>query len=277
MGGGAWKVAYADFVTAMMALFMVLWILGNEQETLDQLQEYFRNPPSPWEENFNKFIVETGEFQGFSMDRDGAERSFNATDPSVLKGIMDTFHQMLKNNHEMEKMPPVEMDLTADELRMVLFDREDMSLFRGDSTSLTTWGDFMIQNIAWLIGHYDLQVTIESHTHPLYEGNKRDYGPWELTSDRANKVRRSLAFYADGEISVKRVVGYGAVQPLEEGDDFLKPDERTIISLSMPPSVDAEHYEIKRQIEEQRLQSVQPLDLLQLDALQQENNAPTSE
>lgn len=275
MGGGAWKVAYADFVTAMMALFMVLWILGNEQEALDQLQEYFRNPPSPWEENYNKFLVEIGEFQGFSDDRDGINQSFNASDPSVLKGIMDTFQQMLASSHEMEKLPPVEMDLTADELRMVLFDRDDMSLFRGDSTALTNWGNFMIQNIAWLVGRYGLQVTIESHTHPDYIGNGDDYGPWELTSDRANKVRRTLAFYADGEISVKRVVGFGAVEPLEEGEDFMKPDERTIISLSMPPTTDSTHFETKRQLEEQRLRARQPVDLLKLDSLQQENNAPS--
>jgi flagellar motor protein MotB len=89
-GGGAWKVAAADFFTAMMALFMVLWILGSEQEMLEQLQEYFRNPPSPFTQSSGKFVTDTGSFSGRSSV-DGSKNFFDSMDPSILKGIVSEF------------------------------------------------------------------------------------------------------------------------------------------------------------------------------------------
>ena len=141
MSGGAWKVAYADFVTAMMALFMVLWILGAEQDILMELQDYFRNPPSPWESETSKYLIETGEHMGFSSEDEAREDYFNSPDPAILQGIVDEFNKLLESDMN-DVPPPVKMTLTSDGLRMVIFDRDDSPMFLPRGVDLTDW-DFL--------------------------------------------------------------------------------------------------------------------------------------
>jgi chemotaxis protein MotB len=260
-GGGAWKVAAADFFTAMMALFMVLWILGSEQELLEQMQEYFRNPPSPWDRLANKYLVETGEFEGLSDLEDADKNFFNSDHASVLKGIRDAFMQLIEKQTT-DRQPPIDLSLVGDELRLILYNREDMSLFRGDTTALTEWGEFMVMNIAWLLTQHELQVTIESHVSSDYRIKKASYGPFELTTDRSNRVRRSLEHFGKEGVDVKRVVGYGSVRPLRDGETELRKNDRTIISLSMPQQMTTEDFKQMRDIEERLQENQQSIDLL---------------
>jgi chemotaxis protein MotB len=264
MAGGAWKVAYADFVTAMMAFFMVLWILGTEQEMLDQLQEYFRNPPSPWEREANKFMVESGDFQGMSDSLNADEDFFNADQADVLQGIRDSFTELIQQN-ELIDSPPIDIDLIGDELRLTLYNQDEMSLFKGDTTGLSQWGEFIIMNIAWILTRHDLEVTIESDIGNDYRVKKPTYGPFELTSDRSNRVRRGLEHFAKGAVDVKRVVGYGSARPLEGGESGIKRHDRTVISLSMPEQMETEDYEKKRAIEQQMQNNQKSVDLLRED------------
>ena len=234
MGGGAWKVAYADFVTAMMALFMVLWILGAEQDLLDELQEYFKNPPSPWSEASSKFLVETGDHMGFSKERNADDEFFNSPDPAILQGVVDDFNRLLESDLN-DAPSPVKMTLTADGLRMVIFDRDDTPMFYSGGTELTEWGMFLLQNMAWLLTRYDFNVTIESHSEQDMPERSPDYGPWELTTDRSNKIRRELQHYAGGDFGIGRVSGYGATQPAEPDEDGMPvTHQRVVVSLSLP-------------------------------------------
>lgn len=239
MSGGAWKVAYADFVTAMMALFMVLWILGAEQDILMELQDYFRNPPSPWESETSKYLIETGDHMGFSTEDEAREDYFNSPDPAILQGIVDEFNKLLESDMN-DVPPPVKMTLTSDGLRMVIFDRDDSPMFLPRGVDLTDWGMFLLQNIAWLLSRYEFEVTIESHCEPDMPVEK-NYGPWELTTDRSNKVRRELQHYAGGEVGIGRVSGYGATQPVEmdasEVSDFPPINQRVIISMNLPDPI----------------------------------------
>lgn len=237
-GGGAWKVAYADFITAMMALFMVLWILGSEEELLEHMQEYFRNPPSPWDREAGKYLVELGEFEGI-LGEDLDEASFvTRGDPAILTGIIEDFYKLLRLDMETEKVPPVEMVLTSDGLRMVIFDRKDTPLFKGDTAEFTDWGEFLMQNLAWLLTRHSFDVIIEGHSNSdvRREGPSGEpYGPWELSVDRSNKVRRTLEFYASGQpLGIQRVVGYGDTQPVEGGEGNGRVNRRVTLSLSMP-------------------------------------------
>jgi chemotaxis protein MotB len=236
MSGGAWKVAYADFVTAMMALFMVLWILGAEQDILMELQDYFRNPPSPWESETSKYLIETGEHMGFSAEDEARDNYFNSPDPAILQGIVDEFNKLLQSDMN-DVPPPVKMTLTSDGLRMVIFDRDDSPMFLPRGVDLTDWGMFLLQNIAWLLSRYEFEVSIESHCEPDMPVNA-NYGPWELTTDRSNKIRRKLQHYAGGEVGIGRVSGYGASQPVDpdesEASDFPPIHQRVIISMNLP-------------------------------------------
>lgn len=232
--GGAWKVAYADFITAMMALFMVLWILGSEQELLEQMQEYFRNPPSPWDRASGKFLVEIGENMGIRKEGNTDDGVFDNVDPSVIKGIIESFYRTLQIDIRNEDVPPVEMVITSDGLRLIIYDREDSPMFARQSSELTEWGDFLLQNLAWLLSRHEFEAVIEGHAEPGMAAES-DYGPWELSVDRANKVRRMLEFYAGGEVGIHQVSGYGSEQPLAEDlQTEGRTHQRITVSLTLP-------------------------------------------
>lgn len=250
--GGAWKVAYADFITAMMALFMVLWILGTEQELLEQMQEYFRNPPTPWDRQSGKYLVDIGEFVGTMREGHHEDTFFNEMDPSLLKGIMEDFSRMVQSELSQSDAAPVEMVLTSDGLRMIIFDRENTPMFLEGSRELTEWGDFLVQNLAWLLSRYNFNVVIEGHSGPPASeeaGDDPDFGPWELSTGRANVVRRMLEKYAGGEVGISRVTGYGDKRPLEGGETRGRTHQRITLSLTLPnplngdPDVPAEPVE----------------------------------
>lgn len=243
-GGGAWKVAYADFITAMMALFMVLWILGAEEELLEQLQEYFRNPPSPFDSRSGKYPVDIGEFSGHSSV-DDKEVFFDSMDPTVLQGLVEEFYKVLDVSTSSEDSPPVEITITSDGLRLVIFDRQDTPLFDDAKTELSAWGLFLTQNLAWLLSRYPFHVVIESHSGELDALHKdawsKEYGSWELTTDRANEIRRSLQLYANGDLDIKRVSGYGDTKPLEDGPGHGRTNQRVSLSLSLAKDLEVKH------------------------------------
>ena len=234
--GGAWKVAYADFITAMMALFMVLWILGSEEELLEQLQEYFRNPPSPFESTAGKFPVEIGEFSGHSSI-DAKEAFFDSQNPTILQGLVEEFYRILDVKTSADKVPPVEVSIVSDGLRILIFDRQDTPLFKDGETRLSSWGEFLVQNLAWLLTRYPFHVVIESHSGELDAKRKElwtpSYSTWELTTDRANEIRRNLQVYANGDLDIKRVSGFGNIKPLEGGAGHGRTNQRVSLSLSL--------------------------------------------
>lgn len=242
--GGAWKVAYADFITAMMALFMVLWILGTEEELLKEFQEYFRNPPSPFLRQSGKFPVDLGEYSGHSSE-DLSEAFFERVDPAVLQNIVREFNRILNMQESSDRAPPVEITLTSDGLRMLIFDREDTPLFGDNSAKLTTWGDFLMQNLAWLISRYPFRMVIESHSGErdaaFAQATGAELAPWDLSVERSQEIRRQLQFYAAGDLEVRRVSGYGDSSPLEEGADRGRTHQRVSLSLSLAHEIEKEN------------------------------------
>ncbi|MCH8473754.1 MAG: hypothetical protein LAT55_00820 [Opitutales bacterium] len=236
-GGGAWKVAAADFFTAMMALFMVLWILGSEQEMLEQLQEYFRNPPSPFTERSGKFPVEMGDFSGRSAT-DAEEAFFDRIDPIILKGIVNEFNRILQMEATQDEVPPVDITITSDGLRVSLFDRKDTALFQANHTELTPWANFVTQNLAWLISRYPFEIIVESYTSetPAEESDLMQPGDtaWELSTRRGNIFRQRLQFYANEQLNFRSVVGYGPDSSFSEQEIARgKSNQRIVLSLSL--------------------------------------------
>jgi chemotaxis protein MotB len=129
------------------------------------------------------------------------------------------------------------MVLTSDGLRMIIFDREDTPIFLDGSRELTEWGDFLMQNLAWLLSRYSFNVVIEGHSgSPSAEETAGDpeYGPWELSTGRANMVRRLLEKYAGGGVGISRVTGYGDKRPLEDGEGNGRTHQRITLSLTLP-------------------------------------------
>ena len=226
--GGAWKVAYADFVTALMALFMVLWISGQNIEIRKATSKFFQDPYNALPERSSGAM---------SAQIAGARNDESHTDPTApanmgfLQAIAKELYRLV-NVEEKQEDRPVDIEVTSDGLRINLYNRAAKPLFKKDSSEFTDWGGFVVQTVAWLIDRYNFKVYIDGHVPSGREPLRKDYGSWELSADRANASRRALQHYAvDGRL-IERVAGYGDTAPLPNSVPESDSNERITISLS---------------------------------------------
>lgn len=123
--------------------------------------------------------------------------------------------------------------MTSDGLRLTLFDRASRPLFVDNTAEFTEWGRFAIQNIAWIVDRHHLRVTIDGHTRADLALPKADYGPWELSSDRANASRRGLVHFAVEAELIERVTGYADTRGLPDKEPSDESNQRVTLSLSL--------------------------------------------
>ena len=226
--GGAWKVAYADFVTAMMALFMVLWICAQDKKILLATSKYFKQPfNSMTDRSVGVMQGKEGGSEGNDQTRDTA----TAANLAFLNALASQLSRMI-NVHDAIEEKSVDMQVTSDGLKITLYDRAKHAIFKKGTAEITEWGQFTMQNLAWLIDHNDLKVYIDGHTSAGGAQADADYGPWELTADRANAARRLLVKIAVNPQKIERVTGFAATKPLPNTPAEADDNERITISLS---------------------------------------------
>ncbi len=228
-GGGAWKVAYADFVTAMMALFMVLWISAQDEEIMLSTSRYFQNPfQYAFEENSSGIMKDGGSsFQGDS----GQNKSM--VDMNFLHTLASEFMRML-DIEESDPNAPIQVSVTSDGMRITVYDRPNQPLFKEGTYDLTKWGDFILENLAWYVDRHTLRVRIDAHT----PSQRHDTGapiqdPWELTTLRANAARKTLVHYALSSDKIDRVTGFGDAHPLKGQPADAQVNQRVEFSLAV--------------------------------------------
>ena len=231
--GGAWKVAYADFVTAMMALFMVLWITAQDPKVLTATADYFRNPHKPiYTGPAGLMPLNQSTLNPAAKDKIRTEAFPNAT---LLQRIARDFFKALSVDSAAQDKP-VDLVVTPDGLKINLFNRGQRPLFVQNTATLTEWGKLVLQNLAWLIDRHRFKVIIEGHTPAGFVSPAKDYGAWELTADRANSARRALELYAVSDDQIKRVVGCADTQPLPDLPPTDEHNARVTLALSFSPS-----------------------------------------
>jgi chemotaxis protein MotB len=226
--GGAWKVAYADFVTAMMALFMVLWICSQDKQILIATSRYFKQP-------FNALTDRSvGVMQGNaggSKGKDQARDSASVANLAFLNALASELNRLL-SVQDIPDEKPAEMEITSDGLKLTLFDRAKHAVFKKGSAEPTEWGRFVLQNLAWTIERNNLKAYIEGHSASGFIAPHANYGMWELTTDRANMARRLLEQYAVDPKKIERIAGFADTQPLRGHKPDDEANERISISLS---------------------------------------------
>jgi chemotaxis protein MotB len=234
--GGAWKVAYADFVTAMMALFMVLWISAQDKEILIATSQYFQNPfRSPMDAtsgvlpfNSNKTSKASGDQAGSDKEQD-RNKQIQLT---FLSSVAADFYRLLHLDESLAGKP-VDVQVTTDGLRVTLFDRLQRPLFVGNTAEFTEWGNFILQSLAWTIERHKFHVTIDGHTKANIVPKNETYGSWELSADRANAARRLLVHYAVEPTQIERVTGYADTKPMDGEKRESEANQRITLSLTL--------------------------------------------
>lgn len=230
--GGAWKVAYADFVTAMMALFMVLWIVSQDDEVLIFTSKYFQNPFNSPLERSTGIMNDAGSGMSFGGDENGGVTQLSSMiDIAFLHSLAKELYRLLDAQEEEMEESPVDIKVVDDGLRITLFDGLEYPLFKDHTAEFTEWGEYIMQNLAWLVDRYNFRVRIDSYTFAGYESPDKQYTVWELTSDQANAARRSLVRYALESDKIERVTGYGDQNPLKGMEPNHRRNQRLEISL----------------------------------------------
>jgi len=238
--GGAWKVAYADFVTAMMALFMVLWICAQDKKILLATSRYFQSPfhsvmqansgVMPYQKNTESQSSSSSDDEGSGTK--SQSQSSHQIELTFLNSVAADFYRLLHLDQDLNEKP-IDIQVTSDGLRITLFDRANRPVFKTNTAEFTEWGRFVLQNLAWLIDRHRFRVTIDGHTRAKLALPKPEYTAWELSADRANAARRSLVYFAVDPSLVDRVSGYADTRPLSDVKPESEANQRITLSLTL--------------------------------------------
>ena len=215
--GGSWKVAYADFVTAMMALFLVLWLTSQDEKIKEAVQRSFTNPFSSLTKE-SSGIIPQKDTPASSANRSGNFDSSSAVELAMLRRLSDDLLKALQKEEEDPKTdPPTKLDLTSEGLRISIFDRSRKPIFKAQSAEFTPYGDWVMSTLAWQISLYaSFTVEVEGHTESGRQPVRLDYGDWEISSDRASAARRKLIEHGVSSGQIRKVAGFADTIPMPQ-------------------------------------------------------------
>ena len=189
--GGSWKVAYADFVTAMMALFMCCGLPPRTSEIKEAVERAFRNPFS-YVTKESVGIIPNKEMHGcqeqFGQFRFRLRRRDEHAAPD-----QPGLDQVLARRQRIEDDGAVKLDLTPEGFESMFLTARTNRFSSRTPTKFTTYGDWVFSTLAWEISRYtSFAIELEGHTETGNSPIREDYGDWEVSSDCANAARRKL-------------------------------------------------------------------------------------
>jgi chemotaxis protein MotB len=215
--GGAWKVAYADFVTAMMSLFIVLWLMGSSEKVKRAVAGYFNDPKG------------TGAQLGTTLTGTGQAVSQVSTDQ--LQKLKDKLEQEIKARKDLEKLSKqIEITITPEGLRIELIEDKDGTFYELGSAKLSSSGQELLALLASELKTLPNALLIEGHTDATPYSDVSGYSNWDLSADRANSARRLLQQDGVRTNQVTQVRGY-ADQMLRVKNNPTDPSNRRVSIL----------------------------------------------
>ena len=255
--GGAWKIAYADFVTAMMAFFLLMWLLGSTTEGDKKgIADYFQSP-------LKVALLNGGSGSGDSSsvlkgggqdltrsggqvkrgDVDAPRSTVNlqalrheqrAAEAAKLQEISEQVESELKNSAKLAQYASqIKMDMTRDGLRIQIVDEQARPMFDSGSAVVKSYMRELLRAIGGVLVEVPNRLTLEGHTDAMpFPGGDRGYSNWELSADRANASRRELVAGGLTEDRVLRVLGLASSQPFNRNDPA-EPQNRRISIIVM--------------------------------------------
>ncbi|OYU46478.1 MAG: flagellar motor protein MotB [Burkholderiales bacterium PBB4] len=255
--GGAWKIAYADFVTAMMAFFLLMWLLGSTSEGDKKgISDYFQSPLKVAMQGgsgagASNSIINGGgndltQSAGMSRRGDGTNRDAKKMsgdsnkaaaakrDAQVLAALSAKIAGVISANPKMaEFSSQIKLEITPDGLLIQIVDDQRRPMFDSGSAAVKPYMRDILREIGIALMDVENKISLDGHTdQSSYANAARGYSNWELSADRANASRRELAAAGMPEAKLARVVGMASSLPLEPTDP-LSPTNRRISILVM--------------------------------------------
>lgn len=236
-GGGAhgsWKIAYADFMTAMMAFFLVMWLISiSSPKELIQIAEYFRTPlatavtggprisnsDSPIPGGGDDYTQQKGEIQK-QPNIDDLKKRMEQSRLSKLRGDLD---QLIEADPKLRALRPhLKIDLVQEGLRIQIIDSQNRPMFKTGSAEVEPYMRDILRAIAPILNGIPNRISLSGHTDDFpYANGEKGYSNWELSADRANASRRELVAGGLDNGKILRVVGMAATMRMADAG----PDE----------------------------------------------------
>jgi len=284
--GGAWKIAYADFVTAMMAFFLLMWLLGStSQGDLNGIAEFFQNPL--------KVSMGGGSGSGDSSSViAGGGKDLTATHGQVKKGDIEAEKktinlQRLKADFERVEKAKLEtlkgdlealinatpalsqfrnqllLDLTTEGLRIQIVDEKNRPMFDSASSDVKPYTRVILREIGLALNKVENRISLSGHTDAQpFAGGDRGFGNWELSTNRANASRREMVAGGMDDAKIMRVVGLASTVLYDKQDPY-SPTNRRISIIVMNKRTEEAILADGRQTE---VESAQDLDTKSIGA-----------
>lgn len=251
--GGAWKIAFADFATAMMAFFLVMWLMSSATpEQKKAISGYFQDPIG-FSESASPYAIDLGgtptpapdktlnpEMQDSLVDESKVDKDAVQVSPDQvetmaeqieherLELLLQELQNKVEQNPELQRFKDqILFEITQDGLRIQIMDAENRPMFALGSAELQPYFEDILLAMAETIKAVPNKISISGHTDAKPFAGRGDFGNWELSSNRANAARRALVAGGYPEEQVARVVGY-ASSALFDRENPLNPVNRRI-------------------------------------------------
>ncbi|HEX4843942.1 MAG TPA: flagellar motor protein MotB [Limnobacter sp.] len=261
--GGAWKIAYADFVTAMMAFFLLMWLLGSTSEgDLKGISDYFNSPlkvalmggdgsgtaTSVIDAGGTDLARQVGQIKsGSNSDRNTNYNTSNKTaafeqaEASRLLELKGEIEGLIDASDLMKQFKnQILLDITPEGLRIQIVDERSRPMFDSGSAVLKDYMRDILRTITKVLLEVPNKLTLSGHTDATpYSSGVKGYSNWELSADRANASRREMTAAGMPDAKMLRVVGLASSVSLDEKDPYAAVNRRIAIVVMNKRAEDA--------------------------------------
>ena len=259
--GGAWKIAYADFVTAMMAFFLLMWLLGSTTKgELQGIADYFNTPlkvalaGGSGSGDSSSIVMGGGKDltrtfgQKSQTDLPDRKRNINLQAAQAqrrelvkLEEVKARMQETIESNAGLSPFKDqIQLDVTTDGLRIQIIDAQNRPMFDSGSARLKDYTRDILHEIALGLNNVEYRITLSGHTDAQpYAGGVRGYSNWELSADRANASRRQLIAGGIQEKKILRVVGLADSVPYDRTDPSAPSNRRISIIVMTNKAAEA--------------------------------------
>ncbi len=256
--GGAWKIAYADFVTAMMAFFLLMWLLGSTSKAqLEGISEYFKTPlkvalMGGSSVGASDTLIKGGGGKDMTkkqgqvkpvdgpngkkkmVDIDDVKKAVEKAEKIKLEELKKKIEKAIEDSPTLSKFKSqLLLDITSEGLRVQIVDDKNRPMFNSSKAEMQPYAKEILQQIGEMLNGVTNKISLSGHTDATpYPNGEKSYSNWELSSDRANASRRELIAGGMDETKLLRVVGLSSASLFDKENPF-NPNNRRISIIIM--------------------------------------------